>query len=86
MSVDLQNRILRISMLREEEFESSEQVRIYVELIKDIFRVSPLYKRKSRKARNSSIQAPNVKNKNNQFDYKDKMTSKEQTERDSTLN
>lgn len=50
-------------MLREEEFDSEERLKIYAELVKDIYKVSKLYKRKSKKIRNSAIQAPNTRRK-----------------------
>ena len=50
-------------MLKEEEFESAQRLAIYADLVRDIYRVSKLYKRKSKKVRNSSIQAPNTKKK-----------------------
>lgn len=34
---------------------------IYREVVKEIYAVSKLYKRKSKKSRNNSIQAPNIK-------------------------
>jgi len=52
-------------MLKEEEFDSTERLAIYADLVRDIYRVSKLYKRKSKKIRNSSIQAPNTKKKKN---------------------
>jgi hypothetical protein len=55
--------MLHVSMLREEEFDSEERLKIYAELVKDIYKVSKLYKRKSKKIRNSAIQAPNTRRK-----------------------
>lgn len=48
-------------MLKEEQFESDERIDIYREVIREIYAVSKLYKRKSKKTRNHSIQAPNNK-------------------------
>lgn len=50
-------------MLREEEFDSEERLKIYADLVRDIYKVSKLYKRKSKKIRNSAIQAPNTRRK-----------------------
>ncbi len=50
-------------MLQEEEFDSEERIKIYSELVKDIYAVSKMYKRKSKKNRNSAIMAPNTKRK-----------------------
>jgi hypothetical protein len=50
-------------MLNEEQFDSEDRIAIYREVIKEIYAVSKLYKRKSKKSRNSSIQAPNIKMK-----------------------
>ena len=55
--------MLNISMLQEEQFDSEERVHIYREVIKQIYSVSKLYKRKSKKSRNNSIQAPIMKSK-----------------------
>lgn len=46
-------------MLKEESFDSQERIEIYREVIREIYAVSKLYKRKSKKSRNHSIQAPN---------------------------
>lgn len=48
-------------MLKEEQFDSQERVAIYREVVREIYSVSKLYKRKSKKSRNSAIQAPNLK-------------------------
>lgn len=53
--------MLNVSMLNEEEVDSEERVKIYKEVVREIYSVSKLYKRKSKKSRNSSIQAPNLK-------------------------
>lgn len=50
-------------MFKEEEFESEERLKIYSDIIRDVIAASKLYKRKSKKTRNSSIQAPNAKKK-----------------------
>ena len=50
-------------MLREEEFDSEERLKIYADLVRDIYKVSKFYKRKSKKIRNSAIQAPNTRRK-----------------------
>lgn len=50
-------------MLKEESYDSSERIDIYREVIREIYSVSKLYKRKSKKSRNHSIQAPNNKTK-----------------------
>lgn len=55
--------MLHVSMLREEEFDSEERLKIYADLVRDIYKVSKLYKRKSKKIRNSAIQAPNTRRK-----------------------
>lgn len=55
--------MLHVSMLNEEGFDSEDQIKIYSDLVKDIYRVSKLYKRKSKKVRNSTIQAPNTRRK-----------------------
>lgn len=58
---EIQNKMLNLSMLKEEEFDSSERVAIYRDVVKEVYSVSKLYKRKSKKSRNSAIQAPNLK-------------------------
>ena len=50
-------------MLREEEYDSAQRLAIYADLVRDIYKVSKFYERKSKKVRNSSIQAPNTKKK-----------------------
>jgi hypothetical protein len=50
-------------MLKEEEFESEERLKIYTDIVKDVYIVSKQYKRKSKKIRNSAIQAPNARRK-----------------------
>jgi hypothetical protein len=55
--------MLHISMLKEEEYDSQERVKIYSDFVKDIYAASKIYKRKSKKIRNSAIQAPNSKRK-----------------------
>lgn len=55
--------MLHLSMLKEEQFDSEERIDIYREVIREIYAVSKLYKRKSKKTRNHSIQAPNNKTK-----------------------
>ena len=55
--------MLHISMLKEEDYDSEERVKIYSDIVKDIYAVSKLYRRKSKKIRNSAIQAPNAKRK-----------------------
>ena len=50
-------------MLREEEYDSAQRLAIYADLVRDIYKVSKFYERKSKKVRNSSIQAPNTKEK-----------------------
>jgi hypothetical protein len=57
----VQNKMLGLSLLKEEEFDSAERIAIYREVVREIYAVSKLYKRKSKKSRNSSIQAPNLK-------------------------
>lgn len=52
-------------MLREEEFDSEERLKIYSDIVRDVTAVSKLYKRKSKKTRNSAIQAPNARRKKN---------------------
>jgi hypothetical protein len=61
LNVDVQNKMLTVSMLKEEEFDSEERIAIYRDIIKSIYSSSKLYKRKSKKSRNSSIQAPNAR-------------------------
>lgn len=53
--------MLNLSMLNEEQFDSEERITIYHEVVREIYAVGKLYKRKSKKSRNSSIQAPNIK-------------------------
>ena len=55
--------MLNLSMLQEEQFDSKERIEIYREVIREIYAVSKLYKRKNKKTRNHSIQAPNNKNR-----------------------
>lgn len=55
--------MLHISMLSEESFDSQDRIAIYREVIREIYAVSKLYKRKSKKSRNSSIMAPTIKMK-----------------------
>ena len=55
--------MLQVSMLQEEEFDSEERLKIYTDIIRDIVSASKLYKRKSKKSRNSAIQAPNSRRK-----------------------
>jgi hypothetical protein len=50
-------------MLKEEEFDSEERVQIYSDIVRDVVAASKLYKRKSKKTRNSAIQAPNARKK-----------------------
>ena len=45
-------------MLKEDQFDSQSRVGIYRQVIRQIYAVSKLYKRKSKKSRNNSIQAP----------------------------
>lgn len=71
--------MLNISMLKEELFESQERINIYHDITKEIYAISKMYKRKSKKSRNSAIQAPTLKarkkkeiivvSQNNQTDY-----------------
>ena len=49
--------------MHEEEFDSKERVQIYCDVVRDVVAVSKLYKRKSKKSRNSGIQAPNARRK-----------------------
>lgn len=53
--LELQNRMLKVSMLREEEYDSDERIKIYSGIVRDINIASKLYKRKSKKIRNSAI-------------------------------
>lgn len=53
--------MLGLSLLNEEEFDSAERIAIYREFVQEIYAVNKLYKRKSKKSRKSSIQAPNLK-------------------------
>ena len=53
--------MLGLSLLKEEELDSAERIAIYREVVREIYAVNKLYKRKSKKSRNSSIQAPNLK-------------------------
>lgn len=55
--------MLSVSMLKEEEFDSEERLKIYTDIVRDVVAVSKLYKRKSKKTRNSAIQAPNARRK-----------------------
>lgn len=55
--------MLNLSMLKEEALDSQERVALYRDVIREIYAISKLYKRKSKKSRNSSIQAPNLKSK-----------------------
>lgn len=55
--------MLTVSMLKEEEFDSDERLKIYTDIVRDVVAVSKLYKRKSKKTRNSAIQAPNARKK-----------------------
>ena len=55
--------MLHISMLSEESFDSEDRIAIYRDVIREVYGVSKLYKRKSKKSRNSSIQAPTIKMK-----------------------
>ncbi len=55
--------MLMVSMLKEEEFDSEERLKIYTDIVRDVVAVSKLYKRKSKKTRNSAIQAPNARKK-----------------------
>ena len=50
-------------MLKEEQFDSDSRVDIYREVIREVYAVSKLYKRKSKKSRNNAIQAPTNKMK-----------------------
>ncbi len=61
--LEVQNRMLTVSMLQEQEFDSQQRLKIYSDIIRDVVAVSKLYKRKSRKSRNSAIQAPNSRKK-----------------------
>jgi hypothetical protein len=55
--------MLTVAMLKEEEFDSDECIKIYTDIVRDVVAVSKLYKRKSKKTRNSVIQAPNARKK-----------------------
>ena len=55
--------MLLVSMLHEEDFDDEERVRIYSDVIRDVVKASKLYKRKTKKTRNSAIQAPNARRK-----------------------
>jgi len=57
--------MLTVSMLREEEFDTEERLQIYSGIVRDVSTTSRLYKRKSKKTRNSAIQAPNARRKRN---------------------
>ena len=65
MYAEVQNRMLTVSMLKEEEFDSEERLQIYSDIVRDVSIASKLYKRKSKKTRNSAIQAPNARRKKN---------------------
>ena len=45
--------MLTVSMLKEEEFDSEERLKIYTDIVRDAIAVSKLYKRKSKKTRMS---------------------------------
>lgn len=67
--------MLNLSMLQEEQFDSKERIEIYREVIREIYIVSKLYKRKNKKTRNHSIQAPNNKNRKKKDGVKSKKNS-----------
>ena len=48
-------------MYQENDEETPQMIQKYKELIKQIYSVSKMYKRKSKKVRNSLIQAPTAK-------------------------
>jgi hypothetical protein len=60
---DVQNKMLAVAISENEDddYEEEEDLQIYRDLIKQIYAGSKEYKRKSKKCRNLSIQAPNVK-------------------------
>jgi hypothetical protein len=53
--------MLHLSMLTDEVFDSQSRLRIYRDVVREIYDVSKMYKRKSKKSRNSAIQAPSLK-------------------------
>ena len=55
--------MLNISMLKEDQFDCESRIEVYREVIRDVYAVSKLYKRKSKKSRNNAIQAPTNKMK-----------------------
>jgi len=48
-------------MLTDEVFDSQSRLGIYRDVVREIYDVSKMYKRKSKKSRNSAIQAPSLK-------------------------
>ena len=48
-------------MLTDEVFDSQSRLGIYRDVVREIYDVSKMYKRKSKKSRNSVIQAPSLK-------------------------
>ena len=53
--------MLHLSMLTDEVFDSQSRLGIYRDVVREIYDVSKMYKRKSKKSRNSAIQAPSLK-------------------------
>lgn len=60
-NLELQNKLMNLSMLNEEEFNSKERIDIYRDIIIEIINANKLYKRKSKKIRNSHTETPMVK-------------------------
>ena len=58
---EIQNKMLHLSMLSDEVFDSQSRLGIYRDVVREIYDVSKMYKRKSKKSRNSAIQAPSLK-------------------------
>lgn len=53
--------MLHLSMLTDEAFDSQSRLGIYRDVVREIYDASKMYKRKSKKSRNSAIQAPSLK-------------------------
>lgn len=53
--------MLHLSMLTNEVFDSQSRLGIYRDVVREIYDVSKMYKRRSKKSRNSAIQAPSIK-------------------------
>ena len=61
--------MLHLSMLTDEVFDSQSRLGIYRDVVREIYDVSKMYKRKSKKSRNSAIQAPSLKIKRKKGDF-----------------